>query len=130
MIDVIFSVLLAPRAAAPVRLSALLRPGISVARPGSHCGGSVSALGTSNVNAEGDDLQSTVVNIWRVETPRKETIGYIVRLEDGALYHEDPIGLSYQKVTNANENFFLRRGLAFVGCFKADLSRSFLVDHQ
>lgn len=97
-----------------------LSPGPTAPAGGLHCRGSLSALGTSN--AYGNDQGSTIVNMWAIYRRGGNTaLGWIDKSIDGRLWYEDPVGLSYQDLSQTADLISHNPAFSFVGCFKHDL---------
>ena len=96
-----------------------LPPGMNMPRAGENCAGSLSVLGTSNV--QGSGTSTTVVNIWGIHADDNSPRGFLVRSQNGRLWYEDPMGLRYQEITETNAGVFLGNGVHYVGCFQRDL---------
>lgn len=96
-----------------------LPAGIYGPRAGARCSDSQTALATSNVSGSG--RATSAINIWVIHEDNG-IAGYLVRSVDKRLWYEDPIGLSYQPVTDASAGLFLNKKLSYSGCFTKDLS--------
>ncbi len=93
--------------------------GPHVAKGGLHCEGSISALGTSNV--EGSGKASTVVNIWKLTTSSSTNAGYLIKAHDGSFWYESPIGMSYQRISQNDWPYIMTKSVTISGCFSSDL---------
>ena len=109
---------------------AALVPGLSGPAAGATCGGSYSALGTSNISGKPSHVSTadtSVVNIWVVQNKKNEHQGWIIKTLNGAYWYGAPIGLKAQEIDDAYASRLTSGEFHMIGCFKADLDKKYII---